>query len=104
MSAQTAKSTLSPKYAFEQDRFSTRWIVLFAITLAAVILIFSPILALSWKQVPFPGFVTEQTLVVANINGSDWTGRIEGINYPERIVNFAGFLPLACDLERAKWE
>lgn len=105
MSAQTAKSTLSPKYAFEQDHFSTRWIVLFAITLAAVILIFSPILALSWKQVPFPGFVTEQTLVVANINGSDWTGRIEGINYPERIVNFAEFtIRSHSDLERAKWE
>lgn len=105
MSTQISKPIFSPKYAFEQDRFSTRWIVLFTITLAAVILIFSPILAISWKQVPFPGFVTEQTLVVANINGSDWTGRSEGISYPERIVNFAEFtIRSHSDLERAKWE
>jgi len=60
---------------------------------------------LSWKQVPFPGFVIEQTMVVADINGTGWTGRSEGIYYPERIVNFAEFtIRSQSELERAKWE
>lgn len=105
MNQRTSTTNYSPRSAFEQDRSPTRWLVLFAIIVAALTLVFSPILALSWKQVPFPGFVTEQTLVVANINGMGWTGRTEGINFPEQIVNFAEFtIRSHKDLERAKWE
>ncbi|HWQ84756.1 MAG TPA: hypothetical protein VN363_09325, partial [Anaerolineales bacterium] len=99
------RQTLSPRYAFEQDRSITRWYVLVVFIIAGLTLIMAPILALSWKQIPFPGFVTEQTLVVANINGIGWTGRQAGINYPERIVNFAEFtIRSRSDFDRAKWE
>ena len=97
--------SLSPRFAFGQDRSPTRWLVLFVFIIAGLTLIFAPVLAISWKQIPFPGFVTEQTMVVANINGINWTGRIEGINYPERIVNYAEYtIRSHSELERAKWE
>lgn len=102
---QEQNPSFAPRYAFERDHSITRWYVLAVFIVAGITLFMAPILALSWQQVPFPGFVTEQTMVVADINGTGWTGRAEGINYPERIVHFAEYtIRSQSDLEQAKWK
>ena len=44
----------------------------FLIVLSLVLNILAPILAWQWHQLPFPGFLTEHTLVVAPIYNSAW--------------------------------
>lgn len=105
MDDQFSNKILSPRRAFERDQFITRWLVLLVVLLGAFTLAAAPLLALSWKEVPFPGFVIEQTQVVANIDGTNWTGRSAGINYPERIISFGeSIIESPRDLERAKWD
>lgn len=58
---------------------------------AVIILFFSaPITALSWRRLPFPGFLVEQTLVVNDYSGNGWTGIQAGISPGERIIRIAG--------------
>jgi serine phosphatase RsbU (regulator of sigma subunit) len=68
------------------DRAS-RWITLTAFTLALVVFLAAPILALRWSAKPFPGFVVEQTLVVAGYDGDGWSGRRLGLDYPQRVTH-----------------
>lgn len=51
---------------------ATRWAFRAAFILAGALLVGAPILALSWSAQPFPGFVVEQTLLVADYKGSGW--------------------------------
>lgn len=48
------------------------WSFLAAFALAGALLVAAPILALSWSTQPFPGFVVEQTLLVADYKGKGW--------------------------------
>ena len=48
--------------------------------------IVSPILAISWRNNPFPGFLVEPTMVVTDNSGLDWPGREAGIAFPERVI------------------
>lgn len=64
--------------------------VLLSFFLALVVFFSAPVLALAWSARPFPGFVVEQTLVVANIGDLSWAGRSQGINYPQRVVQVNG--------------
>ncbi len=47
--------------------------------LAVVIFIAAPILAISWRNLPFPGIFVEQTLVVNENAGENWSGLAEGV-------------------------
>jgi hypothetical protein len=67
------------------DRIS-HILILVAFCLAGIASIIAPILALSWSRHPFPGFVVEQTLVVANYGGSGWPGHLAGITFPQRVT------------------
>lgn len=51
----------------------------------------APLLALSWSDLPFPGFLVEQTLVVNDMSGNGWTGQLQGIDYPQQVTRVGGF-------------
>ena len=71
------------------DRF-TRWITLAAFAVALVMFLAAPLLALAWSARPFPGFVVEQTLVVASVDGEGWSGRRAGLDHPQRVTHVDG--------------
>ncbi|MFO7698329.1 MAG: SpoIIE family protein phosphatase [Anaerolineae bacterium] len=54
------------------DRAS-RWLILATLVLAGIVFVGAPVLALSWRTRPFPGFVVEQTLLVADYGGKEWS-------------------------------
>ncbi len=66
------------------------WLLLSLFLLAGVIFVLSPIWATNWARRPFPGFVIEQTLVVSDYNGVNWSGRSEGMAYPQRVISLNG--------------
>lgn len=66
------------------------WLLLSLFPLAGVIFVLSPIWAINWARQPFPGFVIEQTLVVSDYNGVNWSGRSEGLAYPQRVISLNG--------------
>jgi hypothetical protein len=65
-------------------------ITLTLMVIAVVVFLITPVLAISWNKQPFPGFVVEQTLVIANISSADWRGPREGLNYPQRVISVEG--------------
>lgn len=64
------------------------WITTASFILALLAFIFAPVLAIEWSKIPFPGFVIEQSGVVANIGRQGWSGRDAGIDHPQRITAF----------------
>jgi hypothetical protein len=68
----------------------SRWVTigLFGICIASFLL--APIIALAWRQQPFPGFMVEPTLVVNDRNGENWSGRNDGLGPPFHITRVAG--------------
>ena len=68
----------------------SRLIVLAAFSIALTVAIAAPLLALSYRNLPFPGFMVEQTLVVNDSNGEGWVGRDLGMAYPERVTRIGG--------------
>jgi len=69
---------------------ASRWITLGAFGLCVVAYILAPIMALAWRQQPFPGFMVEPTLVVNDRNGLDWSGREDGLQPPYHVTRIAG--------------
>lgn len=69
----------------------SRLVTLIALGLAVVGVILSPMLALSWADRPFPGFLLDHTLVVTDQNGEGWSGRAAGVNFGQRITRFGGY-------------
>ncbi|HLF25939.1 MAG TPA: SpoIIE family protein phosphatase [Anaerolineae bacterium] len=67
-----------------------RSIILALFVIAGAAFLAAPVLALNWSARPFPGFVVEQTLVVASIDGEGWSGRQAGLGYPQRIIGIGG--------------
>lgn len=61
-----------------------------AYALALFTLLTAPVLALSWRARPFPGFVVEQTQVVSDYKGPGWSGWEAGLRYPQRIRRLDG--------------
>jgi serine phosphatase RsbU (regulator of sigma subunit) len=54
------------------------------------IFLIAPYLAIKWRENPFPGFMIEQTMVVGDYNGKGWSGRLAGMQYPEKITFLNG--------------
>ncbi len=50
----------------------------------------APVMAITWSNLPFPGFMVEPTLVANGNGGTDWPGSLLGIAYPQRVVRIAG--------------
>ena len=62
-----------------------------AFFLCALIAVFiTPILALTWRQLPFPGVLLEANLVVSNRTGEGWSGQMVGIDTGHLITRLAG--------------
>ena len=70
------------------DRLWGLYITLFLLALAVFAI--APVLAFTWSGHPFPGFMVEQTLVVSDINGRAWSGRLAGIDHPQRVTQIDG--------------
>ena len=71
------------------ERFS-RLLTITALIFAVIAAISAPLLAISWSKLPFPGLLTEHTLVVNDIKGRDWSGQLRGIDYPQRVARVGG--------------
>jgi hypothetical protein len=70
------------------ERFS-RLITLIAAGFATLSVILAPMLALSWANRPFPGFLMDHTLVVTDQNGEGWSGSAAGITFGQRVTRMA---------------
>jgi hypothetical protein len=84
--ASTLNSTETNQQS-KPSRFSY-WVTTASFFIALIVFIAAPILAIQWSRIPFPGFVFEQSGVVANIGTEGWSGRKAGIDYPQRIIYF----------------
>lgn len=60
------------------------------IVVALFVFLVTPFMAITWSRQPFPGFVVEHTVVIANINGGGWSGQKAGLNYPQRVISVDG--------------
>jgi len=68
----------------------SRLVTLIALGLAVLGVVVAPMLALSWANRPFPGFLLDHTLVVTDQNGEGWSGRAAGVSFGQRITRFGG--------------
>jgi hypothetical protein len=68
----------------------SRVITLTAFAIATISVVVAPMLALSWANRPFPGFLLDHTLVVTDQGGDGWTGRAAGIGLWQRITRIGG--------------
>ena len=91
------RSSVSSRSADWWERLS-RVLTLSAFGLALIALIAAPPLAVWWSKLPFPGFMVEQTLVVNDRSGIEWSGLAAGVSYPERVRRVNGF-PVANSAE-----
>ncbi len=73
-----------------KDTTPLGWLILALFLLTGVVFVLAPIWASSWARGAFPGFVIEQTLVVSDYNGQNWSGRAEGLAYPQRVISLQG--------------
>jgi hypothetical protein len=71
------------------DRISL-WLTLSAFLIAIAVVLLAPFLAFSWLGRPFPGFLVEQTGVIADQEGFRWSGRGAGLGYPQRVTAIDG--------------
>jgi hypothetical protein len=71
------------------ERFS-RIGTLIALAVALGSAVAAPLLALSWSNRPFPGFLVEPSLLVTRQIDPAWPGIAAGIAAPQRIVRIAG--------------
>lgn len=80
-------------HTYRVDRFEriSRILTMAVAALTVLMAFAAPLLALSWSDLPFPGFLVEQTLVVNDISGDGWPGRLRGIDYPQRVTRVGGF-------------
>ncbi len=71
------------------EQFS-RYITLTIFAINTIVFFITPVIALSWRNQPFPGFLMEDTLVVNDRIGEGWTGRRAGLQVPYLVVRVAG--------------
>jgi hypothetical protein len=69
---------------------ASRAITLTVGMLAIVSAIAAPLLALSWSQEPFPGFMIEAGLQVVDTDGHGWAGMAAGLGFGQRVLRIAG--------------
>ncbi len=85
-----AKMLAAPPIRPDRLERVSRIVTLTAFGIAALGVILAPMLALSWANRPFPGFLADHTLVVTDQAGAGWTGRAAGINLGQRITRIGG--------------
>lgn len=68
----------------------SRFLTTMVFGIGGVVFLAAPLLALSWRQIPFPGFLIEHTLVVNSRNGEGWSGRQAGLAPPLAVTRLGG--------------
>lgn len=68
----------------------SRVATLLTLTIAGVVCLTAPLLALSWANRPFLGVLVEPTLVIATVQGDNWTGSAAGLSPGHRVVRVDG--------------
>jgi hypothetical protein len=68
----------------------SRAVTILAFAGAALACLAAPLSAIAFSNRPFPGFLVEQTLVVASMGGQGWMGTEAGIGYPQRVMRIGG--------------
>ncbi|MEX1018073.1 MAG: hypothetical protein WDZ49_00360, partial [Litorilinea sp.] len=69
---------------------------------AFIAALLAPLLALSWQNQPFAGFMVDPMLVVADRIGENWPGQLAGMAFPQRVVRVGGYpITTAQDLTTA---
>jgi len=81
-----------------QKNWAAHLFLLLCVTIAAVLLVLTPIWALEWYRTPFPGFLLDPNNVVRQINGPGWPGRDHGVAWSDRLVSVDG-APVQTSLE-----
>lgn len=69
----------------EADRLGG-WVVVAALVTCGLVFAAAPILGLWWSSRPFPGFVVEQTLLIADQGGRGWSPSLAGQRDLQRVV------------------
>lgn len=85
-----AQTLAKPLIGAQRLERISRAVTLLAFSIAALSVIVAPMLALSWANRPFPGFLLDHALTVTDQGGAGWTGRAAGIDLGERIVRMGG--------------
>ena len=60
-------------------------LIISVFALAIVVNLIAPWLAWHWNRVPFMGVLLEHTMVVSDMYGQGWSGRLAGLANPDRI-------------------
>ena len=68
----------------------SRWATWLAFSLGVLVFLASPLLAIGWAQLPFPGFVVDPTMVVDATAGKGWAGAQAGLTFPQLLVRLGG--------------
>jgi hypothetical protein len=67
----------------------SRWITLGAFAIAGVSYLAAPVMALAWRQLPFPGFLVDPSLVVNDRVGDGWSGKDSGMSASQLVTRIA---------------
>ena len=78
------------KREFDRLEVISLWVTRIVFVLGLIVFLAAPLLAISWSNQPFPGFLVEHTMLVNGISGEGWTGIQAGIGFPERITRISG--------------
>lgn len=69
---------------------ASRYLTLTAFVITLFALLAALLLALQWRQLPFPGFLLDPNLVINRRTQADWPGRNTGMSAGDQIVRFGG--------------
>ena len=67
-----------------------KWLIYLTFAIAFLVFLDAPILAIDWRNKPFPGFMVEPTLVISDVRGEYWSAINAGIDHTQRITHIAG--------------
>jgi signal transduction histidine kinase len=83
--------SVTPQQA-KPDRWArcVKVLLISAFTLAIVVNLIVPWLAWRWTRAPFMGVLLEHTMVVSDMYGHGWSGRLAGLANPDRILEVNG--------------
>ena len=68
----------------------SRIITLATLIIAVYAAAAAPVMAVTWSNRPFTGFMVEPTLVANGNDGSGWSGKQLGIAFPQRVIRIGG--------------
>ncbi|HSB89477.1 MAG TPA: hypothetical protein VLD63_05565 [Anaerolineales bacterium] len=68
----------------------SRGVTLASFAACVLVLFTAPLMALTWRLLPFPGFLVDSTLTVNARTGEGWSGRAAGLDAPQEVTRLGG--------------